>query len=187
MLYSPIGYRATWAYLEWRVGRSSRALGFSVEQALDIMEASRAIALERRRDEARVRRLEKAVGNRRPSHPLSHLMHERWHGDEANGALFALRFWQPWGRPPQPSAEADFLAELVHRLTQHPPGSRPVVTPEVHTRLHEVTGNLDREVRRSIAGAGDTYADARELRTLSWHATVALHGDQAALPSGRGR
>jgi hypothetical protein len=91
-LYRPIGYRATFAYLEHVAGPVRRD-EVALPRALDVLSASRDLWLNDLSAYARRRRLAKQLGRRSPTttdgNPsLPHC----WYGDPQRAALFALSF-----------------------------------------------------------------------------------------------
>jgi hypothetical protein len=90
----PIGFNATWSYLESETGLSPRDSGF-VLPALDLLEGERTRHRRVERDYAVLRREEKRNGLRFP--PRDHVTPRtppRWHGDERTGAVHALTVWR---------------------------------------------------------------------------------------------
>ena len=89
-LAQPIGFNATWSYLQAKVQRPWRDPEFPLP-AIGLLEAERAVHLGIAAEFARQRREQKAAGLRVP--PRSHVTPadpRRWHGDERLGALHAL-------------------------------------------------------------------------------------------------
>lgn len=88
----PIGFNATWSYLEATTGVTRSDPDF-VLPAIELLERERAehLALEHRY--ATHRRLQKANGLRLPPRcDATPRSPRRWHGDERAGALLALKF-----------------------------------------------------------------------------------------------
>ena len=93
-LAQPIGFNATWSYLQATVQRSWRDEAFLLP-AMDCLEVERGRQLRIEAEYARLRREQKASGYRfplrrdvTPKDPL------RWHGDERVGAHHALATWR---------------------------------------------------------------------------------------------
>jgi hypothetical protein len=93
-LAQPIGFNATWSYLQEKAQRSWREQEFLVP-AMDLLESERGVHLSIEADYARVRREQKVAGARFP--PRCDVTPKdpfRWHGDERAGALHALATWR---------------------------------------------------------------------------------------------
>jgi hypothetical protein len=93
-LVRPIGFNATWSYLQAKVQRPWRDPEFAVP-AIGLLEAERAVHLSIAAEFARLRREQKAAGLRFP--PRGHVTPtdpRRWHGDERLGAFHALGSWR---------------------------------------------------------------------------------------------
>jgi len=89
-LAQPIGFNATWSYLQAKVQRPWRDPEFALP-AIGLLEAERAAHLRIAAEFARQRREQKAAGLR--FLPRSHVTPadpRRWHGDARLGALHAL-------------------------------------------------------------------------------------------------
>lgn len=103
-LAQPIGFNATWSYLQAKVRRDWRDPDFLLP-GLEGLEAERAIYLATEAEYAQLRREQKAVGCRYPRQgEVTPRTPTRWHGDERFGALHALEFWRR-SRSGQPIAE----------------------------------------------------------------------------------
>jgi len=90
-LAQPIGFNATWSYLQARVQRSWRDPQFLLP-AIGLLEAERTAHLGIAAEFARQRREQKATGLRFPPRSdVTPTNPRRWHGDERLGALHALR------------------------------------------------------------------------------------------------
>jgi hypothetical protein len=91
-MYRPLGFRATFAFVTDRNGRF-RYDGNVLVQAMDRLEASRALWVAEVAAYAELRVAAKQDGNRRPGKaegnpvPPSH-----WYGDRRQGALFAIQY-----------------------------------------------------------------------------------------------
>ena len=93
-LAQPIGFNATWSYLQAKVQRPWRDPRFLLP-AIGLLEAERTIHLGIAAEFARQRREQKAAGLRFP--PRSDVTPadpRRWHGDERLGALHTLGSWR---------------------------------------------------------------------------------------------
>ena len=90
----PIGFHATWSYLQARTGHVWRDPVFLLP-AVDLLEAERSAHLRLDAEYARLRRERKAAGYRFP--PRDHVtprVPARWHGDERAGAVHSLTSWR---------------------------------------------------------------------------------------------
>ncbi|OYO22412.1 hypothetical protein CGZ93_07710 [Enemella dayhoffiae] len=98
----PIGFEATWSYLQSVTGRPWRDPMFLLP-ALGILEQERALRMAEEVAYANLRRTEKAAGRRTPTFGCTTpTWPQRWHGDERAGATHALRVWRrrnPGGGP----------------------------------------------------------------------------------------
>jgi len=93
-LAQPIGFNATWSYLQAKLQRSWREQEF-LAPAMDLLESERTVPLSVDADYARLRREQKVVGLRFP--PRGDVTPKdpfRWHGDERVGARHALATWR---------------------------------------------------------------------------------------------
>lgn len=88
----PIGFNATWSYLEAATGLSRREPEF-VAQAIELLHLERTKHLALEQHYAGLRRGQKAAGLRFPPRcDASPRSPARWHGDERKGARHALKF-----------------------------------------------------------------------------------------------
>lgn|GEM_PF-3573569 len=90
-LAQPIGFNATWRYLELRTGTPWREPSFLMP-ALQLLKVERALHLEVADEYAAIRRAQKHTGHRFPPvQDVTPIAPRRWHGDEQQGALVTLR------------------------------------------------------------------------------------------------
>lgn len=108
MVFSrPIGYHATWSYLEAKVGMARDNPGF-LEPALDLLETQRAWYMEAASRYGALRLRLKRTGLRSPAaDEVTPLSPRRWHGDERVGARHALVAWLQWRRDAELAADPD--------------------------------------------------------------------------------
>lgn len=93
-LAQPIGFHATWSYLQAKVERRWRDPEFLLP-AFELLEAERAVYLGVAAEFGRLRRERKAAGRRLPPRSdVTPWFPRRWHGDERLGALHALGSWR---------------------------------------------------------------------------------------------
>lgn len=93
-LSQPIGFNATWSYLESKVGLPWRNIEF-LGPAIELLEAERSAHLRLVDEYAAVRRGQKAAGLRFPRRQdVTPRDPKRWHGDEHEGAIHALTTWR---------------------------------------------------------------------------------------------
>ena len=122
----PIGFNATWSYLEAKVGRSWRDPDFLLP-ALDQLEAVRRRHAVLQAEYADWRRAQKGFGLRIPPRAESTpSTPRRWHGDERLGAAHALRTWRRLYWDPALSAHtrgSRVLAAVDRGLTSSAPPS----------------------------------------------------------------
>jgi hypothetical protein len=93
-LAQPIGFHATWSYLQARTGHVWRDPEFLLP-ALDLLVGVRSAHLRLDAEYAHLRREQKAAGYRFP--PRDHVtprVPRRWHGDERTGAIHSLTSWR---------------------------------------------------------------------------------------------
>lgn len=101
----PIGYHATWSYIEAVLGRTRDEPSF-LEPALDLLDTQRRWHAEIDERYARLRRQQKRRGRRGPaSDDVTPTSPRRWHGDEQIGAVHSLTEWL--GRPRDNELAAD--------------------------------------------------------------------------------
>lgn len=159
----PIGFHATWSYLEERVGRTWRDPEFLLP-ALALLDEVRARHQVLERQYAELRRSEKRSGLRFPDgDAVTPETPRRWHGDERAGARHTLRSRQRRFKDPA--------------LAQHPVGAEVVATVDRvlasgAVAVHDLE-SLERCLgwaRRQIHVAG-WEADPAEYRVAS----VVLH------------
>jgi hypothetical protein len=119
-LAQPIGFQATWSYLEVKVGRRWRHRDFLLP-AIDMLEAERSRPMIMDAEYARLRGQQKRAGRRSPRYDVvTPQTPRRWHGDEQLGARHALAAWrtnQPDLGTAQHPAGALVLAAVDHALT----------------------------------------------------------------------
>ncbi|MDI9627635.1 MAG: hypothetical protein QM286_03680 [Acidobacteriota bacterium] len=90
----PIGFNATWSFLQEQVGRSWRDPEFLLP-AVALLEAERSLRLEAAVEYALLRREQKAAGHRFPAREdVTPTAPRRWHGRESLGAVHALKAWR---------------------------------------------------------------------------------------------
>jgi hypothetical protein len=119
-LAQPIGFRATWLYLQWKVERSWRDPEFLLP-ALALLESERTTHLLIDAEYARMRREHKAAGFRFPRRDdVTPRTPCRWHGDERMGARFALEAFRTRGWRQGPKA-SHVLALVDRNLGQRAP------------------------------------------------------------------
>lgn len=110
-LYRPIGFEATFAYLQQQAGpiRDSAAL----LRAVDLICASRDAWQAEVRAYAARRRADKRRGRRTPARGEANPgRQDRWYGDEATAAAVALRVWLGRRLPAITAAGSDPAPEL---------------------------------------------------------------------------
>ncbi|WP_052434397.1 hypothetical protein [Streptacidiphilus melanogenes] len=193
--YRPMGYRATWAFLE-TAGDLRRDEG-ALLRALERLELSRAAWIAEDAVFAVLRREEKRGRHRRSPTAVQWLRHRgyRWPGPEGHEAMLGevRRLWAAHAGP-FPSMPAAEKADLVH-LDATVAGcvsgylgacgvldaGRAVLLWGALPRLRETVARLGRESRRSEA-----YAC---FRRLGWMAELVLNdrelpvvGDRSATP-----
>lgn len=107
-LAQPIGFEATWSYLEFKVGAAPRSEAFLVP-AMDALDSEHRLRCQALDDYARLRRSSKSRGRRSPAAGEASPRSPRfWHGDERSGARHVLRTW---------------LTRDADRLRAHPTGA----------------------------------------------------------------
>lgn len=90
-LAQPIGFHATWRYLELQIGVPWREPGF-LAPALQLLLEQREAHLKLAEEYSGARRRQKYAGYRfPPSQDVTPVTPRRWHGDEETGALVTLR------------------------------------------------------------------------------------------------
>lgn len=93
-LSQPIGFAATWSYLETRLGLPWRSSEFLLP-AVELLEAERAAYVESAATYAEARRRQKASGLRFPRRDDATAREPmRWHGHEREGATQTLTAWR---------------------------------------------------------------------------------------------
>lgn len=93
-MVQPIGFNATWSYLQEKTGRPWRDPEFLLP-AIVLLEAERALHLAAAAEYTALRRERKAAGYRFPPRDdVTPTSPRRWHGDEKLGAIHALRTWR---------------------------------------------------------------------------------------------
>jgi hypothetical protein len=150
-LAQPIGFAATWSYLQWKVRRSWRDPEYLLP-ALDLLEAERSTHLRIDGEYAQLRREQKAAGYRFPRRDeVTARNPRRWHGDEQMGALFALQEFRRRRRPGPPNVSR--VLALVERHL----GS-PAPTVEDLDELQASLAWARRQVYRAGGEAGASEA-----------------------------
>lgn len=100
----PIGFTATWSYLQEKTGQPRRDPEFLLP-AIALLETERSLHLAAAAEYATLRREQKAAGHRVPPRDeTTATSPRRWHGDEQVGAIHALRAWRDL-RPDQAIAD----------------------------------------------------------------------------------
>lgn len=103
----PVGYHATWSYMEAVLGRTRDEPSF-LEPALGLLEFQRRWHVEIDKRYAGLRRLQKRRG-RRGTAPgeVTATSPRRWHGDERDGAMHSLTEWLRRRRDEELAADPD--------------------------------------------------------------------------------
>jgi hypothetical protein len=160
----PIGFAATWSYLQWKLRQPWRDPEFLLP-ALELLEAERAMHLRIDAEYARLRREQKAAGHRFPRRDeVTPRNPRRWHGDERMGALFALEEMRRRRRAGPPK-----LSRVLALLDRHSGSPAPAVED-----LEELQASLA-WARRQIYVAGGE-AGAFEVHLLLGHLHVVING-----------
>lgn len=121
----PIGFNATWSYLEARIGESRRSIEF-LTPAIDLLETQRRAGQDLEVRYAALRRSQKRAGLRSPRRDeVTPRSPSRWHGDERTGAIHELTVWLD--------------RRLAGELVEHPHGAAAV--DAARPRLSEATGS----------------------------------------------
>lgn len=108
----PIGFNATWSYLEARIGESRRSIEF-LTPAIDLLETQRRAGQDLEVRYAALRRSQKRAGLRSPRRDeVTPRSPSRWHGDERTGAIHELTVWLD--------------RRLAGELVEHPQGAAAV-------------------------------------------------------------
>lgn len=172
----PIGFNATWSYLEARIGETRRSIGF-LTPAIDLLEAERRAGQDLEVRYAAVRRSEKRAGLRSPRRDeVTPRSPSRWHGDERTGAIHELTVW--------------LNRRLAGELVEHSHGAAAVDAARL--AVAPTTTDLDPEslqhtldwARHEVYGIGWT-SDRSDYR-LAWvtlfllgQVHLVLHGQPA--------
>lgn len=172
-LAQPIGFHATWSYLQAKLQLEWRDPDILVP-AIDLLEAELAIHLSVAEKYGQSRRRQKADGFRFP--PRTHVTPRdpiRWHGDERMGARHVLL---NWSRRPNPSLD-DLGRHAVGRVVAKAVERSLVVTPTpeelralqpvldwTRHQIHAVGWEADREQYRL---ARSTYRLLGQLHVLT--------------------
>lgn len=159
----PIGFQATWSYLEERVGRTWRDPEFLLP-ALALLDEVRATHQVLEQQYAELRRSEKRRGLRFPAgDAVTPATPRRWHGDERTGARHTLRSRQ--GRFNDTALAQHPVGAEVVAAVDHALDSGTVAVPDLES-LEQCLAWARRQLR--VAG---WKADPAEYRIAS----VVLH------------
>lgn len=116
----PLGFNATWSYLETRIGLPRRSIEFLVP-AIDLLEAARRSRRDIEASYTRLRRAQKRAGLRSPrQQDITPWSPPRWHGDERAGAVHELTAWL--GR------------RTADELLRHPRGADVIAAARIATQ-----------------------------------------------------
>lgn len=176
-IYSPIGFQASWAYLEAKVGairsRDERVL----LAAADLVESSRQTYLEELRAYAALRRRHKATRGQRSPHSAERTPFRpaRWHAAPVEAACFVLRWrTRPGGRAVRDVEAGEFdPGSGIRRLTDEflRAGS---LTPGQLAELRTLSAALRPWFTREAYQADPrAYHDTHQVRRLADHLSVA--------------
>lgn len=158
-LAQPIGFNATWSYLQEKVQRSWRDEAFLLP-ALACLETERSRHLTVDAAYARLRREQKASGHRvPPRRDVTPKDPQRWHGDERVGARHALATW--WRLRPDDDVAAHPYGHAVLAMVD----STLATQDQPELELDELQAILD-WARRQVHVLG-WEADRSEYR-VAW-------------------
>lgn len=173
----PIGYNATWSYLEAKTGMTRRQEEF-LAPALDMLETQRSWFLQTADRYSAIRRQQKRAGLRSPAvDEVTPSSPRRWHGDERAGAQHTLTEWLAWRRDAELAADPDSGVAVVA-------AESVVLAPEMpRTNLEEFQRCLN-WARRQIEVVGwetdpKRYHLAWMARFLLGQVYLSLHGAPA--------
>ncbi len=173
-LAQPIGFHATWRYLELRTGVLWREPEF-VAPALQLLLEERAAHLKLAEEYSEARRRQKHAGYRFP--PLQHATPVtpcRWHGDEETGALVTLRTVLEMDRFDESKLATGPAHLTLQAARQAADGNRSTLDPA------ELQSSLDWS-RRQISVIGweadrESYHAAWQSLRLLGQLHLLLHG-----------
>lgn len=189
-LAQPIGFHATWRYLELRTGVPWREPDF-LAPALQLLLREREAHLELADEYSEARRRQKQAGYRfPPAQDTTPVTPRRWHGDEETGALVTLRTVLELDRFDESELAAGPAHLTLEAVRQAVDGNRSKLDPSdlqssldwCRRQIHVIGWEADRE---SYRAAGQSLRLLGQLHLILHGAVpIATPWNFVAPPSG---